>query len=298
MKKSSNHYEVYPFDKLPNVVLMGNGITWSEETKWTNVIASLSNDNSVLSEKIPYTIQATVKLDKYDKDRNDKYYDYFNNRYVYKNFPLIEEIIGLDFDAFLTTNYTYEIENTILNDFYKFSDEKKIKYIEHAKSKANSKYIINDYYQLKYEGKNKNIWHIHGEARKKNSLILNHDEYGHLVERIISENSEYGSKTILDGRYKYKSWIDYILFSNLFILGQGFDFSEFDLWWILNRRFKENKRRTGKIIYYTPKDANTDVSEAMMALGVDVRNFDMLANDNNYKLFYKRALEDIRIELK
>ena len=36
--------------------------------------------------------------------------------------------------------------------------------------------------------------------------------------------------------FAVKSWIDHFFFSNVHILGLGLDFSEIDLWWILDRR--------------------------------------------------------------
>lgn len=215
MKKYEN-YKFFSWEYNPKVLLVGNGVTWNSEYSWPNVISATSKNAEKLSDNIPYSIQASIKESKDDILRHDNCYKYFKEKYKYKSFPIIDELVELDFDAILTTNYTYEIEQALYNDFVNRSDQWKQKQIKHAFEKANAKYIINDYYRFAKNGIEQDIWHIHGEARKKNSFVLTHDEYGHLIERIIRANSEHGIKFRENEMCPYTSWIDYFISSDLF----------------------------------------------------------------------------------
>lgn len=89
-----------------------------------------------------------------------------------------------------------------------------------------------------YEESEIPIWHIHGEAAKPDTMIIGHYYYGRLLSRI----QKYTAETIQ--RYKIaersgtafypRSWVDYILFGNVYIVGQGMDLSEMDLWWLMD----------------------------------------------------------------
>lgn len=69
-------------------------------------------------------------------------------------------------------------------------------------------------------------------------MIIGHYYYGRLLSKIQS----YTAKTIR--RYKIaerngdlfypRSWIDYILFGNVYVVGQGMDLSEMDFWWLMD----------------------------------------------------------------
>jgi hypothetical protein len=94
------------------------------------------------------------------------------------------------------------------------------------------------YLLIPHDGIETAIWHIHGEAAIPDSMIIGHYYYGRLLSRIQS----YTAETIR--RYKIaerngdlfypRSWVDYILFGNVYIVGQGMDLSEMDLWWLMD----------------------------------------------------------------
>ena len=97
------------------------------------------------------------------------------------------------------------------------------------------------------------IWHIHGEAAIPDSMIIGHYYYGRLLSRIQT----YTAETIR--RYKIaerngdlfypRSWVDYILFGNVYIVGQGMDQSEMDLWWLMDCKKLYGK---GTAVLYKP----------------------------------------------
>ncbi|HIT73388.1 MAG TPA: hypothetical protein IAD10_06990, partial [Candidatus Fimicola cottocaccae] len=76
-------------------------------------------------------------------------------------------------------------------------------------------------------------------------------------------------------------------------LGFGFGFTEFDLWWLLNRK-KREKVETGKIYFYMLKheaEANYEKLELLKLLGVIPVIFE---EEYTYPNFYNEAINDIQ----
>ena len=142
---------------------------------------------------------------------------------------------------------------------------------------------------------------MHGEARRKTSLVLSHDEYGRLISKMVSYN-KYRGNDFEEKRdlITFESWIDYMIVGNVYIIGCGFDFSEFDLWWLLSRRQRETAAK-GRVVFYEPKSSDTNYKHnALCDLGVDVESFDMTVPDDDgnkkakfFNQFYHKAVLDI-----
>ena len=114
----------------------------------------------------------------------------------------------------------------------------------------------------------------------------------------------------------FRSWIDYFVLGELYIVGLGLDFSEFDLWWLINRRFRENinKNNMPPIHLFEPKYKNTKNSKAELPDSckvLEVMNgeiFDMSVvidrsrNDeektSRYQKFYKKTVTKIEQMMK
>lgn len=116
-----------------------------------------------------------------------------------------------------------------------------------------------------------------------------------------------------------------LLLGNVCILGFGMDFSELDLWWLLNRKKRENAEH-GKVIFYDPEKPGDEAKYALLrAYGVEVRHLgfrllpyadrescddDLQAenaqeekmvreyNAGIFSDFYVDALEDIEMEIR
>ena len=141
------------------------------------------------------------------------------------------------------------------------------------------------------------MWHIHGEIRRKSSIILNHDEYMRLVTRVIEWNKENRNRyEIAYTNLRFKSWIDYFIMGDLYILGSGLDFSEHDLWWLLMRRERENAS-IGKLVFYNPKEIGreeNDVERTIKSLSnAEVANLNEFSKAIDYPSFYEKAVCDI-----
>ena len=305
--------QVFDLNKeRPKVLLVGNGLLRSKGNhSWDKMIKKLSSENNKeidLSETVPYSLKATVLTDFDDNKRYSKYYDVFSNgKYKYTDNHLLNKLIKLPFDAILTTNYTYEIEYALDNEYPQYSEKKKRAFSYLTKGN-DSKYNICRYNKIP-SYYNKEIWHIHGEQRRKSSMILTHDEYSKLIYKIVDylkTNGNNYEKNIES--LEFDSWIDYFILGDLYIVGQGFDFSEFDLWWLLNRRKREriNQEDLSNVIMYNPLEdgANTVVCDVLDKMGAKIESFNLSAphdkNENNdfYNRFYELVINDIERKIK
>lgn len=249
---------------------------------------------SEFSKQIPYALLATLVAAPEDDARHTQYARVFPTLCC-ADTTLLYNLVNAGFDAILTTNYTYEIENCFKPDYsalknkaaYAFEVERQ------GDTIGDAKYLLHTYNQL---ADGPPIWHIHGEARRKSSIILTHDEYARLIHKLVEENKRNRNKFVeFETEVRYSSWLDYFLMSNLYIVGLGMDFSEFDLWWILNRR-KREKARVGQIKLFAPGDLAPAVKSALLALDVDVIQYPDIPPGDHIGL-YKRATEEIHKDL-
>lgn len=178
-------------------------------------------------------------------------------------------IMEMGYDDILTTNYDYGLEKSFAPDFFEFKREL-------AQNKQERKFSLKRYYRL-----NSNIWHIHGELfdsrnlsenskyYNEESIMIGYEHYTSYLEK-IQENfkGKSGIRAIENqglmirikngklGRF----WTDIFFTHNLDIIGQGLDFSENHLWWIINQRAmlirKDNEKHDvlidNKIRYFYP----------------------------------------------
>lgn len=308
-------------NSIPKVLLIGNGLARSSKNPdWRETILRIASDSErsydELEKKIdrvkdaPYSVKSTVMLDVADSDRQDKYESYFTNESLYhydKSYEKIKRLLEIGFDAVLTTNYTYEIEDTIKSNYHRLKNNAKLKYSKCTFSKHETKIDKTRLLRTYNSIDGNDIWHIHGEIRRKSSLVLTHDEYSRLIGDMMNYNKHRGKEYIdYSESLKFKSWIDYFLLGDVYTIGFGFDFSEYDLWWLLNRRQRE-KAIKGKMYVFNPKNSapekdNASVREALKMLGCHVETLDISISDDKddmktindeYEYFYDRAIEKI-----
>ena len=181
--------------------------------------------------------------------------------------------------------------------------------MRHTSPHAETKYLLHTYNAVVREGREQKIWHIHGEARKPGSVILGHYLYGKLLQNydkhfsaradMQRERQQKGEPPLLE------SWLDAFIMGDVYILGFGSYFSEWDFWWLLNRK-KRERAHHGKTVLYAPKLAQKTVNHALLSVyGVEVRDMgfdeDTLscagkAYDRSgfFRTFYQSAIKDMQ----
>ena len=100
--------------------------------------------------------------------------------------------------------------------------------------------------------------------------------------------------------FKVKSWVDDFILGDVYILGFGMDFSEFDLWWLLNRK-KREKADHGNVWFYTPISSEEDErkrererNELLKILDVNVVEVMKITESKMWNTYYSEAISHIR----
>lgn len=294
-------------NQRPNVLILGNGLTRNTSISWAKLIQGIKRNNSNISLYkeleadgtfkrfiIPNTIltQATSIID--DTERRNRYSSIFN-RSTYPHNTFLQQLLSLPFDAILTTNYSYELESEISNLYPSLRPDKKREYAARTRQNNDPVFLLHTFNHFTTAP---DIWHIHGELRRPSSIVLTHDEYAKHIRAITQYTSdrraEYDKKP---AGLKFRSWVDYFIFGNVFVLGLGMDFSEFDLWWLLGRRLREKNKGTF-IFYEGEKESETAKQNALKDVDTTINTLGMITSSKtDYGIFYQKAIDDIKSRL-
>ena len=294
---------IVPYGTIPKVLLLGNGINQTfDKASWDGLLekittVKLSADEEICLKSMPYPLRPVVLSDdKIDKQMDKIAPDMLRSKLNEEQKMLLKEYVGIGFDAILTTNYTYEIEQTIDTSFecqYKARSKYRISTVKESNSKLNLYKCMN----VSSDNRSYQVWHVHGEAARPNSMILGHYYYGKALSEIETYVAEFMRRYKgcnsrgLD--FKPQSWVDYFLLGNVYIVGFGMDFSEMDLWWLVNCK-KRHFSNCGKIYYYEPNLANSNKQGIKMvaeAYGINV--ITETVNNGEYLPYYKKIINNI-----
>ena len=296
-------------ERRPSVLVVGNGLVYNPRFSWAELIKKVSRPEvdvsryekgntapNVIFQLVPNTILTLATSVTEDTKRHKIYSDVLGD-VTYPENEKLKQLLTFPFDAILTTNYTYEIETAIMPKYRELSSASKRKYAATTGEKADTKYLLQTYNKLSPE--TPDIWHIHGELRSPSSMILSHDEYARYIHRIMQHNEKRGHAYVkFRQELKFESWVDYFLLGDVYILGLGMDYSEFDLWWLLGRRLRE-KSGCGKLVFYEPeKEDNYYKLLALKDAGIAVENCGVkIIDGSEYESFYLKAIDHIRKQL-
>lgn len=293
------------YGKIPNILLLGNGISRAfNQVSWDDLLKGISEKslNKLEEEqlkKVPYPLQPVILTnDCIDVKVKDIATRLIDIEVLSEQAQLIKGFTDLHFDAILTTNYTYDIEKSIDTDFYcKINKNSKYRKSVSDGSKTENQFGMYKYMEVEDGTYTNRVWHIHGEAARPNSMILGHYYYGKLLSKIQQYISTV--KRRYEGCKNYKSdftphsWIDYFLLGNVHIVGFGMDFSEMDIWWLINCK-KRNAINDSKIYYYEPNmksEGNYNKNLLAKAYGVEVITEKV---NKDYKKYYYDLAETVK----
>ena len=282
-----------PQSAYPQVLLLGNGLNRAfGGESWEGLIKKFWKNDDILYDKnpqvkeVPFPLQVVLGTkDAVDAAILENRAALCCLRELSALRTALEPIWDMGFDHILTTNYSYELEcaaDPALEArlcpkgkcFHKKCPFKAA--MSHTSKHAEMKYLLHTYNVVAHKGREQKIWHIHGEARKPDSIILGHYLYGKLLQNYdkhFSARADEQRKRQQNGQPPLlESWLDAFIMGDVYILGFGSYFSEWDFWWLLNRK-KRERARHGKTVFYAPKHAQDTVKhELLKVYGVDVRN--------------------------
>lgn len=322
---------------MGKVLLFGNGLNLlSHYLSWKDLLAQVqAKDENKLAVHdcldlvdVPYPLQYdymllssnflqtktkvadNAKLKKVVEDRQLKLKKLICNELkVFSSNEIYESLTSLPFNAYLTTNYDHILDACLVDMGYQteFGD------------KSETNYNIRRKRCWKKGSDFKTIYPIHGDMDIPRSIVIGYNHYCGTVAKI----SDY-----LKGSYKWKdengkefkipsmlerlhnndgkiySWIDHIFMSDVYIVGLGLDYSEIDLWWLLDRRQRmvrgDGVMKQNKIVYFVienPKDLSLRDNAKfglLDRLGVQCH---LISKSNGYMAAYQEIVDMIAKEI-
>lgn len=320
--------------QTPKILLLGNGLErYSNQKSWEELLKVITHSHSIAApfiqeppesasgtdrklfdkrleefKKIPFPLQyillSSPSLDKIPRpkiERNNEKQKLKEaiSKLSCRSNRFLKQLPSLQADHILTTNYSYCIESGF--DFNFSTDKERRKYLRYTSPKKEKAYRLHTCYQDPSKNSSA-IWHIHGEAAITGSIVLGHDRYGRLISEIVQELKPEIDMTV--SLVSLNSWPKLFLFGDIYVLGFSFDPSEFDLWWLLQRKQNETKG-SGQVYFYEispPEGFELSTNPKIMllrALGVQLLDMGLSWADPReskevYMDFYQRALDNIK----
>ncbi|WP_368301723.1 SIR2 family protein [Kluyvera sichuanensis] len=291
--------------QMANTLFFGNGINRLSENHvtWSNLLDSIKGIKKFENGQLPNTmVYERIYLEKHAPDRCEKKDELEIKNIIASELreqgtnEVLEELALLSVGNYITTNYDYAFEKALKIPPIKLSSE--------------------DIYSLRrkrmYESNNdkKILWNIHGEIDNPKSIMLGLDHYCGSVSKIDAYvKGTYSHKVhgvdvtvksmlnkLRDASFCHTSWVDLFFSSNVHILGFSLDYSETDIWWLLNKRarFLSEAIINNKIYFYT-HDISDEKKGLLEAFNVKVISIDVV--DNNFKEMYLSAIKKINANL-
>ena len=282
----------------PKVLLLGNGVLQlNNGMKWSELIAAISPSDvpERKMEGIPYAMQPEAACGTDVEEVQRKTAEAIRTAVPHE---MLQQLTDLRFDAILTTNYTYEIEETLTGKHWSESRRRKSHttlygspHVRYNTYKCN---VVKD-----RNGREIPVFHVHGEKERKHSLVLSYYSYASSVYRLIDMNKRrqntYEEKQQEEGLLECQGWLDYFLLGDVYAVGFGFDLSEFDIWWAMERKSREHADH-GRLHAYMIGEKQ-DAAKSTMFEAMDVEEKYYRVEMGNYLSAYERMLIDLKKDL-
>ena len=263
MKTEERAFDIYAGQR-PKVLLLGNGlcrayggISWDrlldeiKDSQYTRSASAYIMPMPLKAAMLTNNTLATKMRGIVREDAAGTRWSSFT-RTTPEMREVIRQAIGKGFDYVLTTNYSYEIEAALLDAPSLRQRQIAALMNHHEVDNAQTQYLINTYNQVGEIP----VWHIHGEARKPDSMVIGSFYYGKIlrrcVERLDAQKGEEFKVNFRTGKpQKIGSWVDAFVLGDVSILGFGLDFSESDIWWLIEYKCN-NPAFCGTTTFYEP----------------------------------------------
>lgn len=293
---------------MEHTILYGNGLNLlgGNKISWNNLLCDLSkqaNYNLHIGDK-PYTmVYEELLLAGNLNEAEIKEFIITKLRDYYGANSFYDMMRDLNLHNYLTTNYEFNLEKSFENNGLSYSN-----------NKLEDIYSIRSFVEIaSNETTVSKIWHIHGDIDRTKSISLGLNHYCGTIGKMdgyFKGTYEYvsnGNKVRLNALskklknkmpYDGVSWIELFFTTTVHIVGLSLDYSETDLWWLLNRRARpitfNLKDIRNRIIYYdteSDKEKATCKEQLLRAFNVEYKHFP--ATNNDWKGSYSKIFEEI-----
>ena len=287
---------IYP-GKAPRVLLLGNGILQlAGGGSWGELLSAIGKTpvDPALLKGVPYAMQpeCICGVDVEDVQRRTAAAIADNPAH-----EALRRLLALPWDAVLTTNYTYEIEQVLSNKTWDDSQRRKAfrapaghPHLRHTPCICSM--VTNT------QKRCIPVFHIHGDRLRKHSLVLSYYSYANTVSRLIALNKQRGNiyqeKQEAGEPVQVLSWLDYFLLGEVYAVGFGFDTSEFDLWWAVERKARENASH-GTLHAYMMTSHTEPIPQEPLFAAMHA-NLRRIIVTNGYEAAYDTVIHEIEKE--
>jgi hypothetical protein len=290
---------------MGSTVFFGNGINQISDNavSWEVLLNKLKGSNKFESCQLPNTlVYERIFMEQHVANKSQEadelqVKDIIASALKSQDSNVIFKLLSnMDVDNYLTTNYDYAFEKTLDNIPQKLSTEKI--------------YSLRRKRKYKTSRGNKYLWNIHGEIDVPKTIMLGMDHYCGSVSKIESyvkgrydyevngksKSVEPMHKKLNNGSYCFTSWIDLFFSSNIHIIGFSLDYSEIDIWWLLNKRarFAAEGNVSNRIFFYVDR-IDKQKLDLLKSFKVEVVITEVINDD--YKSMYKSALEKMSFKI-
>lgn len=294
---------------MKHSLLFGNGLNQvtNNGPKWNELLKRLKGYNNFDNGELPNTMiyerifmergKPSLEHEIHIKNEISEMMSTINSSEFYKL------ILDLKLDNYITTNYDYAMQKTFHGVLKNMSTE--------------NIYSIRRHWLLENKNMKSKIWHIHGEIDNPKTIQLGLDQYCGSIGKIDAyikgtyfypkdgartKTLQIEDKCSSNDKNKFDniSWVELFFNTNIHILGFGLDYSETDIWWIINKRarlmMKPNVIIENEITYYTHK-IEEEKKGLLESLKINVEIIeDFTKNkETNYEQLYKFILKKIKL---
>ena len=282
---------------LPKVLLVGNGVLLlNNGMGWSELINSLVPDGVSVPDvsKVPYAMQPEAIRGTDVEEVQRLISDNIKSQVPH---DILKQLVFMDFDAILTTNYTYEIEDALTggkwNESRRRSSHKTLYGSPHVRYNTYKCNLVKD-----VNGREIPVFHIHGEQSRKHSMVLSYYSYAdavyHLIEMNKRRKNEYEEHQENRLPLVCESWLDYFLMGEVYAVGFGFDLSEFDIWWAIERKSREHARN-GKLHAFMISEKQ-ELGKSTMFQAMDVDERFIPVKENCFEEAYLKAIQELWVK--
>ena len=288
------------YGRTPKVLMLGNGINRAFGfASWDDLIESIRTKDLTSEEKealknVPYPLQPVILTeDRLGTQMRSISKELSDLRAPEAEEEMLRTFATLPVDSILTANYTYELEKA-LDDQFKCIPARKCTARKAALDGA-GKYSTEQLHTYFDAGEHPPVWHIHGEAARHGTMILGHYYYGKLLAKmqqyISSMMVRFKARNAKGLDFEMRSWLDYFMLGDVYIVGLGMALSELDLWWLVNCKKRNFPDR--KVVLYK-KDIKPEEKLLAEAYGVIVETDSF---EGDYPAYYQWVGDKLSHEL-
>ena len=301
-----------PFGKRPKILLVGNGLNLSFEgakktdsiiqTEWEKYYGTKLPDREDKKAhheiwNLPFPLQVVAATKDHVQGCMTELSDTFKNQSVTtEQEEFIKGILDTGFDAVLSANYSLEFEKSTIKEFSQYKVYSCYKTTQ-EQTTWQKRLGVFQCIELPYNN-HPLLWHIHGTALRKGSMVMGQLYYGKLLSEVIAraDKVNVGYRKAVKEKQPFlpKSWIDYLLIGDVYIMGFRLDFSESDIWWLLS--YKKSAFSGAKTFFY---DGSISGEKQLMFSCYDVQMPSVEFNNRGkrkYINYYKSICSSIKNE--